>query len=80
MGGDSWEAPEVPLAEDTESYEVDVLDGATVVRTLVAATPAVTYTAAQQVADFGSSLPSYDIRVYQMSATYGRGTPRAATV
>jgi hypothetical protein len=80
IGGDSWEAPEVPLAEDAESYEVDVLDGETVLRTLVSATPAVTYTAAQQAADFGSEQPGYDIRVYQMSATYGRGSPREAAV
>ena len=28
LGGDSWETPEVPLGEDNESYEVDILDGA----------------------------------------------------
>jgi hypothetical protein len=80
LGGDSWETPEVPLGEDAESYEVDILDGGSVVRTLASATPTVTYTAAQQAADFGSSLPAYDIRVYQLSASYGRGTPRAAVV
>lgn len=80
VGGDTWEAPEVPLGEDAESYEVDILDGASVVRTLTSATPAVTYTAAQQAADFGSAQPSYDVRIYQMSASYGRGTARAAAV
>ena len=34
----------------------------------------------RQAADFGSAQPAYDIRVYQMSASYGRGTPRAASV
>lgn len=80
IGGDSWEAPEVPLAEDAESYEVDVLDGETVVRTLTSTSPGVTYTAAEQIADFGSEQPGYDVRVYQMSGTYGRGTPRAAFI
>jgi len=80
IGGDSWEAPEVPLGEDAEAYEVDILDGASIKRTLVSAAPAVSYTAAQQVADFGSEQPAYDVRVYQMSASYGRGTPRAAVV
>ncbi len=79
-GGDAWEVPEVPLGEDSEAYEVDILDGANVVRTLTCATPEVTYVSADQVADFGSEQPSYDIRVYQMSASYGRGTPRAAVV
>ena len=80
MGGDGWEAPEVPLAEDAERYEVDILDGSDVVRTLASATPAVTYSAAAQSADFGAPQPSYDIRVYQLSAAYGRGTPRPAVV
>jgi hypothetical protein len=80
IGGDSWETPEVPLGEDVESYEVDVLDGASVVRTLASTTPTVTYTSGEQTADFGSPQASYDVRVYQISASYGRGTPRAATV
>ncbi len=45
-----------------------------------ATAPSVVYSAAAQAADFGSAQPGYDIRVYQMSASYGRGTPRAATV
>lgn len=80
IGGDSWEAPEVPLAEDAERYEVDILDGSDLVRTLASTAPAVTYTAAEQAADFGAPQPSYDIRVYQLSAAYGRGTSRAAAV
>ncbi len=34
--GDSWDAIEVPLGEASEAYELDVLDGATVKRTLTA--------------------------------------------
>jgi hypothetical protein len=79
-GGDSWEAPEVSLGEDAEAYEVDILDGAVVKRTLTSATPSITYTAAEQTADFGAPQPSYDVRIYQMSAAYGRGTARAALV
>jgi len=80
LGGDNWETPEVPLGEDGESYEVDVLDGDSVVRTLPASVPSVTYTAAQQSADFGAPQASVDVRIYQLSAAYGRGTPRDATV
>jgi hypothetical protein len=80
IGGDGWDAPEVPLGEDTEGYEVDILDGGTVKRTLASTAPLATYTAAQQTADFGSPQPAYGIRVYQLSAIYGRGTPRAASV
>jgi Gene Transfer Agent (GTA)-like protein/putative tail protein len=80
VGGDSWETSQVPLAEDAESYEVDVVDGETVVRTLASATPAVTYTAADQISDFGSEQPAYDVRVYQLSGSHGRGTARNAIV
>ncbi len=34
IGGDSWDSVEVPLAEETERYEVDILDGPDVVRTI----------------------------------------------
>jgi hypothetical protein len=57
IGGDSWGAPEVPLAEENESYEVDILDGSTVVRTLAASTPSVVYTAAEQTIDFARRRP-----------------------
>ena len=76
IGGDNWDAAEVPLGEEAERYEVDILDGATVKRTLAAATPAVTYTAAQQTADFGAPQSSLSLRVFQLSAVFGRGTPR----
>jgi hypothetical protein len=80
LGGDSWDGIDVPLGETEERYEIDILDGATVKRTLTATTPAATYTAAQQTADFGAPQPSIALRIYQMSATRGRGTPRAALV
>ena len=49
-------------------------------RTLAATTPSVTYTAADQTADFGAPQSSVAVRVYQLSAVLGRGTPRAATL
>jgi hypothetical protein len=80
LGGDSWACSDVPLAEDSERYEVDILAGATVKRTLNASTPDVTYTAAMQVADFGAALPSISIRIYQISAIWGRGSAATATL
>jgi hypothetical protein len=75
IGGDSWDQTDVPLAEDSEAYAVDILDGAgAVVRTLSATSQAVTYTAADIAADFPSGLPNpFRFSVYQLSATYGRG-------
>jgi hypothetical protein len=80
IGGDGWEQTEVPLGEDGETYEIEILDGATVKRTLSASAPSVIYTVAQQTTDFGSPQPSYTIRVYQFSASYGRGAAREAVV
>ena len=56
LAADSWTAAEAPLAEEREAYEVEVLDGAAVVRTLATTTTSVTYTAAQQLADLGALL------------------------
>lgn len=79
-GGDSWDAAEVPLAEDVERYEVDILDGDDVVRTIASTTPECAYTAAEQTDDFGSPQSALSVAVYQMSAAYGRGTPKFAVV
>jgi len=62
-----------PVGEDTESYEIDIMNGSTVVRTLTATSESVQYTSADQVADFGSNQTTLKFRVYQMSATVGRG-------
>ena len=80
IGGDSWDVAEVPLVEDAESYEVDILDGTAVVRTIMSATPGCVYGAVEQVADFGSPQSAVSVAVHQMSAAYGRGTPRFAVV
>jgi hypothetical protein len=80
VGGDTWDAIEVPLGEDDERYEIDVLDGAGVVRTLTSTSPSATYTAADQTADFGAPKSLIALRIYQLSATRGRGTPREAVL
>ena len=80
IGGDSWEQIEVPLGEDSEAYEVDIYDGSGVVRTLSTSSPEATYTLAQQTADFGGQQWSVSIAVYQLSASYGRGAGRTATL
>jgi hypothetical protein len=78
--GDGWEQVEVPLGEDIEAYEIDVMDGANVARTLSSNAPSVTYAVDQQIADFGALQESYTLRVYQLSASYGRGQGREAIV
>jgi hypothetical protein len=70
-----------PLMDGTERYEIDVLDGSDVVRTIVVSSATSTvYTAAQQTTDFGSAQASVDIIIYQIGDLVGRGRPSPATV
>lgn len=81
LNGDSWAGTDVPLGEESEAYEVEIRDGATIKRLLTSTMPSVSYSAAAQVADFGSSsFTSLDITIYQISRSYGRGTGRSATL
>jgi hypothetical protein len=80
---DSWNAPEVPLAEEAEAWEVEILDGVVVKRLLSASATSVVYTAAHQIADWGALLgpgDALDIRIFQLSARVGRGAPEAVTL
>ncbi len=78
--GDSWEALDVPLGESVEAYEIDILDGETVMRVLTASGPTVLYPAADEIADFGAPQSSIAVRVTQLSAVAGRGCPAQATL
>lgn len=83
LAADRWGPGEVPLAEDFEAYEVDVLQAGTVRRTLSTTTASALYTAAQQTADWGRLLgpgDSLKLRIYQLSALVGRGAPQAVTL
>lgn len=76
VGGDNWANVEVPLGEDVEAYEIDILDGETVVRTLTSSSTQILYTFADQASDWGSNVPeTFSLSVFQMSSVYGRGTP-----
>ncbi|RBP80171.1 putative tail protein [Rhodobacter sp. 140A] len=83
LSADSWGGLEVPLVEELEAYEVEILDGATVKRVLSAATTSAVYTAAAQTADWGALLgpgDTLDIRIYQLSALVGRGAQKSVTL
>lgn len=80
IDGDSWAISEVPLGEASEAYEIDILDGTTVMRTLSAGAPSVLYAAADEMADFGAPQASLSVRIAQMSAIVGRGFAAEATL
>jgi hypothetical protein len=80
IGGEWLDGGESPTGETIQSYEMDVLNGGTVVRTIATSSPSFAYPAAQQTTDFGSPQSSISVVLYQLSATVGRGFPAAATV
>ena len=83
LAADTWGAGDVPLAEDSEAYAVEIRDGGTITRTLTTTTTSVPYAAAQQTADWGAPLgpgQSLAIRIFQLSALIGRGAGRSVTL
>ena len=78
VGGDNWDVAEVPLGETDEAYEVEIFDGDVVKRILTSNTPSVVYSEADQTTDFGAPQTHLSVRIYQMSAVFGRGTACAA--
>lgn len=78
--GSGWRVSQ----DDITGYEVDVLDGSTVVRTISTTdtgdTVSVSYSAANQATDFGSAQSSITVRVYALHSVVGRGYKAEATV
>lgn len=80
VGGAWRDKVDASLSEVSEAYEIDVMSGSTVKRTISASTNTATYTSAQQVADFGSAQASITVRIYQLSSVVGRGYPLEAII
>lgn len=79
-GGELRDYVDASLGEDSESYEVDIMDGATVKRTLTSSTEYVEYSSADQVTDWGSNQTTIEINAYQLSAITGRGQVANITI
>lgn len=76
VGGHWGNFTDVPLGEASESYEVEIWDStyATLKRTITGlSSPTTIYTAAQQTTDFGVTQATVYVKVFQISATNGRG-------
>jgi hypothetical protein len=81
--GDWRDYVDAPLGEASESYEVDVYSTSgytTVVRTLTSTSETVNYSSANQVTDFGSNQSTLYLKIYQLSATVGRGYPLTTSI
>jgi hypothetical protein len=71
---------DVPLNESYEAYDIEIMSGLTIKRTLSATTQTVVYSASQQITDFGSLQNSVVVQIYQISDIVGRGNPLIATI
>ncbi len=74
IGGDSWDQTEVPLAEESEAYQLTI--GA---RVVTVTEPTTTYTAAEIAADGGVATP-FRFSVAQLSTAYGSGQSAEAEI
>ncbi|MDQ0454275.1 baseplate multidomain protein megatron [Rhizobium paknamense] len=73
IDADNWAASDIPLDEESESYQLEIMDAAgTVKRTLTLTDSAYTYGLLAQVADFGGAASSLQFRVRQVGR-YGLG-------
>jgi hypothetical protein len=64
---------DVSIGEDSESYSVEIYDNGTLMRTINSTSTNVTYSAADQITDFGSPQSSVSVIVYQNSSINGPG-------
>ncbi|WP_147104122.1 glycoside hydrolase/phage tail family protein [Tateyamaria sp. syn59] len=71
LDGDDWDLPDVPLAEESESYTVRVLQAGQVLREATVPTPNWVYSTAMQQADGVSR--AFAVAVAQNSARFGPG-------
>jgi Gene Transfer Agent (GTA)-like protein/putative tail protein len=80
LSADSWVLADAPMIEAAETYDLEILNGTTLVRTISGLTnPGFIYTTTMQNADFGGSVTSLSVRLYQIGAL-GRGVPLTQTL
>jgi hypothetical protein len=71
--GDGWGVTEPTLEHVPEAWEISILDGGTLVRSLQSNTATAIYEAADQIADFGGPATDFSFSVHQISASLGAG-------
>lgn len=75
---DSWLGTDIPLAEETEAYQVRILSGGTLRRDVQSAVANWQYSAAMQAED-GVFSP-FEIEIAQLSASFGAGLVARKTI
>lgn len=83
VGGEWRDFVDAPLGEPAENYVIEIWSDSsytTLKRTLTSTTTTKTYTNAQQITDFGETMATLYVKIYQVSATVGRGIPLIASI
>ena len=71
LDGDTWQSFEVPLAEDSEMYQVEVWQGLVLKRQIFTTTPTWIYPTSQRIADGVAG--AFTLRIAQVSQAFGPG-------
>ena len=71
IGGEDWAAPDVPLAEESEAYRLQIHVGGQLVRSIETAQQGWVYPLADQITD--GAVTGAEVSVTQLSARYGAG-------
>ncbi|UVC10358.1 glycoside hydrolase/phage tail family protein [Rhizobium sp. TH2] len=80
IAADGWEGDEIPLDEDVEAYQVEILNGGAPVRTVSANAPSFLYTSAMEIADFGGPQTVISFRVRQKGGKVALGIAAEANI
>jgi hypothetical protein len=78
LDGDSWQAAEVPLAEEAEAYQIRITRDDAIVAEYGVVTPAFLYTSAMRLQDGVTG--AFQLSVAQLSARFGPGPFRSLDV
>jgi len=73
LGGDGWDQVEVPLAEESEAYFVEFLEGSVLRASGLTAATEIAFAASFLAEVLSSPFAPFTVRVAQMSATVGAG-------
>ncbi len=78
IDGDGWDAPDVPLGEESERYIVRVSQAGVPIREVTLQDPRWTYTLAERAGDGVTG--AYRVKVTQVSARFGEGPARGIEI
>lgn len=80
IGADAWETVNIPLGEDVEAYEIEIMSNGSPIRVLGTNSPTAMYASNDETQDFGAQQTTLDLNIYQLSQTVGRGFPLSVSL